>query len=370
MRAAPRSGSGSLESLIRSPELRARFGAGGRAHVESRYCDARLPGTISGIAGAAARRGAGMKCVAAGSRYPSRHARDAYFSDPESLHLARGTRSGLRRVGQLRERAAGLVRVLADPPNSCCSEALDEDAYYGFLSPKFRAQDQLELRASCASSFSAAEARPRSCCSAPAFTTARIYLNVFEHGDAEHPGLKHVAQRLFERLGCRAIWTRSCPIRAIPCIRIISSPSRASGGRGSRSTSRCSRSRKLRPMRSARRCARRRAIAAALDVQMKIFIMERDRDLAADVTDRSFAARVRDPFVARSRHLQAARRHRVRCAENRLCHAGAGAVQGCIPVGSGIAQILESAGPAGRRAGDCGTCGRPCAFEILLAAAA
>jgi glycosyltransferase involved in cell wall biosynthesis len=26
-----------LESLIRSPELRARLGAGGRAHVESRY---------------------------------------------------------------------------------------------------------------------------------------------------------------------------------------------------------------------------------------------------------------------------------------------------------------------------------------------
>jgi glycosyltransferase involved in cell wall biosynthesis len=26
-----------LESLVRSPELRARFGANGRAHVESRY---------------------------------------------------------------------------------------------------------------------------------------------------------------------------------------------------------------------------------------------------------------------------------------------------------------------------------------------
>ena len=86
--APPKSGSGSLESLIRSPELRARFGAGGRKHVESRYALRTYQARLFGIAGRLARRGL-MNAPRAGSRYPSRHAGAAYLSDPEPLHLAR-----------------------------------------------------------------------------------------------------------------------------------------------------------------------------------------------------------------------------------------------------------------------------------------
>ena len=53
-------------------------------------------------------------------------------------------------------------------------------------------------------------------------------------------------------------------------------------------------------IRSPRHCVRRRRIAAALNVQMKIFVMERVATWLL-TRDRSFAARARDPFVARSR---------------------------------------------------------------------
>src|SRR5258708_28578052 len=79
-------------------------------------------------------------------------------------------------------------------------EGLDEDAFYGFLSPKFQLKTSLNsdvVRESILAADCAADVRLLS----PSIHNSAYYLNVFEHGDAEHPGLKNVAKRLFERLG-------------------------------------------------------------------------------------------------------------------------------------------------------------------------
>src|SRR5882762_2886037 len=127
-----------------------------------------------------------------------------------------------------------------------------------------------------------------------------FYLNVFEHGDAEHPGLKNVAQRLFERLGLPddldslvsdsrntvfsnyfiakpRFWRAWLAINE-KMFAIAETPSDALGEA-------------LRTPTSYR---------GGSTVQMKIFIMERIATWLL-TSDRSFAARVRDPFVARSR---------------------------------------------------------------------
>src|SRR6266404_437943 len=79
------------------------------------------------------------------------------------------------------------------------NEALDEDAFYGFLSPKFKLKTSLSadvVRESVLAADSATDVILLS----PSIHNSAYYLNVFEHGDAEHPGLKNVAGRLFERL--------------------------------------------------------------------------------------------------------------------------------------------------------------------------
>jgi len=134
----------------------------------------------------------------------------------------------------------------------------------------------------------------------PSIHNSAYYLNVFEHGESEHPGLKGVAQRLFERLGLAAdldslvsdsrntvhsnyfiakprFWRAWLAINekmfaiaetpADPLGQSLRAPTHYRGGS---------------------------------DVQMKIFIMERVATWLL-MSDRSFVARVRDPFVARSR---------------------------------------------------------------------
>jgi len=179
------------------------------------------------------------------------------------------------------------------------SEALDEDAFYGFLSPKF--QLKTNLSAAAAREFIlAAEAATDVVLFSPSIHNSAYYLNVFEHGESEHPGLKGVAQRLFERLGLAAdldslvsdsrntvhsnyfiakprFWRAWLAINekmfaiaetpADPLGQSLRAPTHYRGGS---------------------------------DVQMKIFIMERVATWLL-MSDRSFVARVRDPFVARSR---------------------------------------------------------------------
>jgi len=78
------------------------------------------------------------------------------------------------------------------------NEKLDEGAFYGFLSPTFKLKTNL----------SAAEVRDFIQASGPATEVAvfgpgihnsAFFLNVFEHGNAEHPGLLDAAKLFFAR---------------------------------------------------------------------------------------------------------------------------------------------------------------------------
>jgi hypothetical protein len=179
------------------------------------------------------------------------------------------------------------------------NEALDEDAFYGFLSPKFKLKSSLSsdvVRGYVAAAADAADVVLLS----PSIHNSAYYLNVFEHGDSEHPGLKNVAKRLFERLELPSdldslvsdsrntvhsnyfiakprFWRAWLAINE-KMFAIAETPSDALGEA-------------LRTPTSYR---------GGSNVQMKIFIMERVATWLL-TSDRSFAARVRDPFVARSR---------------------------------------------------------------------
>ena len=179
------------------------------------------------------------------------------------------------------------------------NEALDEDAFYGFLSPKFKLKTSLSS-AAVREFILASDDATEVILFSPSIHNSAYYLNVFEHGDAEHPGLKSVAKRLFERLGLPSdldslvsdsrntvhsnyfiakprFWKAWLAINE-KMFAIAETPSDALGE-------------------ALRKPTRYRR---GSDVQMKIFVMERIATWLL-TTDRSFAVRVRDPFVARSR---------------------------------------------------------------------
>jgi len=77
---------------------------------------------------------------------------------------------------------------------------LEADAYYGFFSPKLR--HKTNLTAALIEDFIAASDGTLDVIGfTPNIYNSAHYLNVFEHGDAKHPGLLDLAQRVFERLG-------------------------------------------------------------------------------------------------------------------------------------------------------------------------
>ncbi|HXA35832.1 MAG TPA: hypothetical protein VNW26_05835 [Steroidobacteraceae bacterium] len=179
------------------------------------------------------------------------------------------------------------------------NEALDEGAFYGFLSPKFKLKTSLNFGV-VRDFIEAADAGTEVILLSPSIHNSAYYLNVFEHGDAEHPGLKKVAGALLQRLGLSSdldslvsdsrntvhsnyfiakprFWRAWLAINE-KMFAIAETPADALGEA-------------LRTPTSYR---------GASNVQMKIFVMERMATWLL-TTDRSFAARVRDPFVARSR---------------------------------------------------------------------
>jgi hypothetical protein len=178
-------------------------------------------------------------------------------------------------------------------------EVLDEAAFYGFLSPKFRQKTSLTAGA-VRDVLLAADAATEVVLFSPSIHNSAYYLNVFEHGDAEHPGLKKVAGRLLERLGLPAnldslvsdsrntvhsnyfvakprFWRAWLAITE-KMFAIAETPADPLGA-------------DLRAPTSYR---------GSRNVQMKIFVMERVATWLL-MTDASFAAQVRDPFAARSR---------------------------------------------------------------------
>jgi hypothetical protein len=84
--------------------------------------------------------------------------------------------------------------------NFLLNEPLDEESFYGFLSPKFKLKTNL-------SSAAAREFVSRESGAADAVLFSQsvhlpaYFLNTFQYGDSLHPGLLDVAARFFERIG-------------------------------------------------------------------------------------------------------------------------------------------------------------------------
>lgn len=87
--------------------------------------------------------------------------------------------------------------------NFLLNETLEEQAFYGFLSPKFRQKTNLEA-AQVEALVRRADASVDVISLTPSIHNSAYYLNVFAHGEAKHPGLMGVSQRVFERLGLAA----------------------------------------------------------------------------------------------------------------------------------------------------------------------
>jgi hypothetical protein len=179
------------------------------------------------------------------------------------------------------------------------NEFLNEDAFYGFLSPKFH--HKTNLSAALVRDFIEGSASTTDVfLFSPSIHNSAYFFNVFEHGDSEHPGLTRVAARLFERIDPAVkldelvsdsrntvhsnyfiakprFWRAWLAINE-QLFAIAESPDDPLG-------------KDLRAPTSYR---------GADNVQMKIFVMERVATWIL-TRDRSFVACVRDPFAARAR---------------------------------------------------------------------
>jgi hypothetical protein len=178
-------------------------------------------------------------------------------------------------------------------------EPLDEAAFYGFLSPKFKLKTNLSAAAAHAFINLETDATDVVLLS-QSIHPAAFYLNTFKYGDGLHPGLLRVATQFFNRVGsptnlddlvtCSQNEVYSNYMIAKPrfwrawlnvteqLFAIAESPTDPLGAE----------------LRQVTRYRGRR------EVPMKIFIMER---IATWILAREpgFVARARDPFAARSR---------------------------------------------------------------------
>ena len=183
--------------------------------------------------------------------------------------------------------------------NYLLNAALKEDAFYGFLSPKFKHKTNLDA----AVVYEFIRASPTDTdvvLLSPSIHASAYYLNVFEHGDAEHPGLLNTANEFFKRIGrptqfnelisdsrntvhsnyfiARPRFWRAWLAVNEQLYAIAESPGDPLGNL-------------LRAPTNYR---------GSVGVPMKIFLMERVATWIL-CTDPSFRAWVRDPFAARSR---------------------------------------------------------------------
>ena len=80
------------------------------------------------------------------------------------------------------------------------SHTLEEGAYHGFVSPKFQAKTGL----SGAQAIAFAQASTRDVVSfSPFVEQASFFLNVFEHGESNHPGLMAAMQKFVDLIGLK-----------------------------------------------------------------------------------------------------------------------------------------------------------------------
>src|SRR5208282_1926298 len=76
---------------------------------------------------------------------------------------------------------------------------LDESAFYGFLSPKFRVKTNLSA-VQVHEFIERADPETDVFLFSPSIHNSACYWNVFEHGESEHPGLASIAARFFARI--------------------------------------------------------------------------------------------------------------------------------------------------------------------------
>jgi hypothetical protein len=167
--------------------------------------------------------------------------------------------------------------------NYLLNQALDENTFYGFLSPKF--EHKTNLTSGMVKEFiQGADPTTDVVLFSPSIHNSAYYLSVFEHGEAEHPGLLDVSRQLFERMGRRSD------------LRAFISDSRNTV----HSNYFIAKPRFWRAWLAVTVTMFQAAETPGDDVQMKIFVMERVATYLL-VTEPAFVCRVRDPFAARSR---------------------------------------------------------------------
>jgi hypothetical protein len=84
--------------------------------------------------------------------------------------------------------------------NFLLTESLDEQAFYGFLSPRFKQKTNLDA-AQVEALVRKADASIDVISLTPSIHNSAYFLNVFLHGEAKHPGLLAVAQEFLQRIG-------------------------------------------------------------------------------------------------------------------------------------------------------------------------
>jgi hypothetical protein len=185
--------------------------------------------------------------------------------------------------------------------NFLLRQTLDENAFYGFLSPKFK--HKTNLSAAQARDFIAADGAADVVLFSPSIHNSAYFLSVFEHGEAEHPGLAGVARRLFERIG-----------RPLDLDGFISDSRNTVHSNYFIAKPRFWRAwleitEQMFAIAEAPDDPLGRELCAPTEyrgrkhVPMKIFVMERIATWLL-VTDPRFVARARDPFAARSRYYK------------------------------------------------------------------
>ena len=80
------------------------------------------------------------------------------------------------------------------------NQSLDESAFYGFLSPKFKLKTNLDAKG-VFDIVRGADSSVDVILLSPSIHNTAHHWNVFDHGESEHPGLKAVAAELFARIG-------------------------------------------------------------------------------------------------------------------------------------------------------------------------
>jgi hypothetical protein len=178
-------------------------------------------------------------------------------------------------------------------------ETLDEDAFYGFLSPRFKQKTNLTA-ATVHECIAAAGAATEVILFGPSIHNSAYYLSVFEHGEAEHPGLCEVAARVLERIGkpadLRSLISDSR--NTVHSNYFVAKPRFWRAWLAVTEAIFALAESADDPLGAALRAPT--SYRGSRDTQMKIFIVERIATLIL-VSDPSFATQVRDPFAARAR---------------------------------------------------------------------